>query len=111
MQGLIYFQTASSGYIPLTQSHMNYKDASNKNPKMQPKMRGNRDAPVGTASHQHEQVYFLRWNWQYVYKWKSCNTLNCTKLADKTKLSFSFDSPTYYTIIAFPGYTVPITHR
>jgi hypothetical protein len=32
-----------------------------------------------------------------------------TKLADKTNLNFSFDSPTYYIITTFPGYIVPIT--
>jgi hypothetical protein len=67
---------------------MNYEDGSNKNPKMQPKRRETGDAPVGTASHQHEEVYFLRWIWQYVYKWKSCNKSICTKLTDKTKFKF-----------------------
>jgi len=31
MQGLIYFQSASSGYIPLTQSLINYEGELNKN--------------------------------------------------------------------------------
>jgi len=40
MQGLIYFQSASSGYIPLEQSHMNYEDESNRNPKSATKKEG-----------------------------------------------------------------------
>ena len=33
------------------------------------------------------------------------------KLADETNLSFSFDPPTYYIIIAFLSYIVPIACR
>jgi len=48
MQGLIYFQSSSSGYIPLTQSLFNYEDELNKIRKSATN-KGNGDAPVGIA--------------------------------------------------------------
>jgi len=112
MQGLIYFQSASSGYIPLTQSHMNYEDELNKNRKSATTKKGEwRCTCRHSKSSAWSMMYFLWWDWQYVEKWKSCIEPISTKLADKTNLTFSSGSPTYYIITAFPGYIVPITHR
>jgi hypothetical protein len=53
MQGLIYFQSASSGYIPLTQSHTSYENKSNKNLKSATNKEGEWR---GTESHQDEEA-------------------------------------------------------
>jgi len=89
---------------------MNYKDELNKNRKSETNKEGEwRCTSRHSKTSAWRSMYFPWWLWQYVEKWKSCIKPTRTKLADKTNLSFSFDSPTYYIITAFPGYIVPIT--
>jgi hypothetical protein len=112
MLGLIYFQSANYGYNPLTQSHMNYTEERNKNPKSATGG-GNEDAPLGTLSHQHKEVctFYGGSGSSMMKNRKVVPNLSALKLADETNLSFSFDPPTYYIIIAFLSYFVPIACR